>query len=500
MARWSKVLVTLAMAAALAVSVTVPPAAADDAPRNLSVTVLRDPFGIRLGACLPEVTPRLEAQGLTATGTASTSVNGRLLVWSRDAVSWSIPPLGEDPPACANGVHFHQDLTLAQLASVGIEPASGTWETFDVEVQIEIDGAPLSYLARRQVTIGAGPPIGAITSVESTSGGALVRGWVVHPSLGPVQHLDVTVNGRRWTPAPTYPLPQYNGGVFTTNRPTSNAEWVDRGLGPFQDFELLTPPGEICVSAPDLRLASAPSVLIGCRASSTNGDATASFSAIETIPTPGTWGSTVRVRGVVTDPWADPGELPRLTLVAGTQRWPVTATPAADLRGPLSDGSGVFRFDHTFNAVAPGTVRFCVVASYGNEPVWWLGFINAQPLLERQLSCTDAAVPDQAHRPPIGALDRIDVAGRTVTAQGWALDPNGGSPRVLLAANGFPAALGRSQLSRPDVRAAVGGDGTAGYALSAQLGAGTHDVCVLWEDTTTTGQWSSPTCQQVVVK
>lgn len=499
MRRRTRLLVTWAIAAALAATITTPPAAADEAPRNLGVTVLRDPFGIGLGACLREVTPRLEEQGLTASGTTSVSVDGQQLVLSSDAVRWAIPPLGEDPPACPNGVHLFQHLSLAQLASAGVDPTSGTWTTFDLEVRIEIDGAPLSYLARRQVTIGNGPPIGAVTSVESTSGGTLVRGWVVHPSSGPVQHLDVTVNGRRWTPAPTYPLPLYNGGIFTTNRPTSDPTWVDRGLGPFQDFELLTPPGEICVSTPDMRQASAPRVLLGCRTSSTNGEATAGFSAIETIPTPGTWGSTVRVRGIVGDPWADPGELPRLTLVAGTQRWPVTATAAPDLRGPLSDGGGAFRFDHTFTTVPPGTQRFCVVASYGTEPVWWLGFINAQPLLERQLACTDAVVPFQVPRPPIGAVDRIDVARRTVTAHGWALDLNGGSPRVLLVVNGFPAAIGRAQLSRPDVRSAVGGDGSAGYALSAQLGAGAHDVCLLWEDTTT-GQWSSPACQQVVVK
>jgi hypothetical protein len=177
----------------------------------------------------------------------------------------------------------------------------------------------------------------------------------------------------------------------------------------------------------------------------------------------------------------------------------VEATPARDLRGPLSDGTGAFRFDHTFPSVPPGNVRFCVVASYGTASTWWLQFIGPPKSVDRELTCSTVYVPSQVPRAPLGVLDRVDVSGRSVTAQGWAFDPNGGSPRVLLAVNGFPAAIGRTGLRRPDVARAVGGNGDAGFALSAELEAGTHDVCTLWEDTTT-GRWSTPTCRQTVVK
>ena len=82
---------------------------------------------------------------------------------------------------------------------------------------------------------------------------------------------------------------------------------------------------------------------------------------------------------------------------------------------------------------------------------------------------------------------------------GWALDRNGGSPRVLVVIDGLPVAVTRPNRPRPDVAAALGGEGTAGFAVSASASAGSHDVCTLWEDTQG-GGWSSPTCSRVVVK
>jgi hypothetical protein len=387
------------------------------------------------------------------------------------------------------------------LEQAGVAPRQGTWTTFGLTLEVDIAGLAAHFSATQRFSISDGAPIGAVTGSEWTANGALVRGWAANPSFGPSTRLVVTVDGTDWSPMNLAPA----SGVhwFVADKRTSDPLWVERGFADGLGFEFLAPAGTTCVAAIDERSGVHPAVPLGCIRSTSDGRPTAVVTQIQQLSAPGQFDRPVRVRGYVTDPWAGPGEVAGLTLVAdyGTyyQIHYAEGEPTTERRGPISDGSGVFRFDVTMSGVAPGNVRFCVAVGRGNEPTWWLNLHLPPPGERRDLGCTVRYINAQLPTPPKGALDEMTASGGAVSARGWALDPNGGSPRVMLAIDGRPVAIDRTRLPRPDVRQAVGGDGNSGYQLTAGATAGSHEVCVLWEDTTT-GQWSSPMCRQMVVK
>lgn len=87
---------------------------------------------------------------------------------------------------------------------------------------------------------------------------------------------------------------------------------------------------------------------------------------------------------------------------------------------------------------------------------------------------------------PIGWLDTATVSGSTVVAKGWALDIDLplGAASVQLRVDGVVVASGYAVENRPGLGAAVlpeAGD-NHGYTLRANVGVGTHTVCVIGLD------------------
>lgn len=92
------------------------------------------------------------------------------------------------------------------------------------------------------------------------------------------------------------------------------------------------------------------------------------------------------------------------------------------------------------------------------------------------LGCKVVSVPTGS---PIGVVDQVAAGPGTVSALGWAIDPDRGDPiAVHVYVDGVGVATTANQ-PRPDVGAAFPGYGSAhGYSVTVPATGGPHTVCV----------------------
>lgn len=473
------------------------PAAADPAPTAVEIEYRRSEFGLELRGCLPDVRHQ-DTGTFLQPGVATVSVNGVPVDTVTDAVTWggAVPEGTED--ICPGNVHVDYRLTNEAISNAGVA-IGPEWAAFDVAIAVDVAGHPVPFDGRRQVWISNGAPIGTFTSFESTPKGTVVRGNAALPAVGGSPFINVFVDGRR-----TYPLFRAEGDYYyifkhagRANLPTTISQWNQWGLGDMTSFEFLVPPGQVCLSAGQHE-GSTDAVPLGCV--TTSGNPTAEFNDVTVTAKSGSPYSQVTVRGTISDPWAEPGTTPLIVASGAASASSISVVAAPDLAGPHGNGTGIFRFEHTYDQLYPRAHRLCMNQWGSGGGQWWSEW-SAQrpsPVTGLELGCTVVDVPTQ--RPPIGSLDSVVADRSSLSAGGWALDPNGGAPRVLLVVDGRQVALGRSGLARLDVQGVHGGDGLSGWMLSAEgLSPGNHTVCAHWEDTGT-GQWSAAQCRNVVVK
>jgi hypothetical protein len=126
---------------------------------------------------------------------------------------------------------------------------------------------------------------------------------------------------------------------------------------------------------------------------------------------------------------------------------------------------------HGFSAqlpVGPGAHQVCVYAiddAGGQNPT---------------LGCRSVSVAaPAANRAPFGNFEGLSATAGSITASGWAIDPDTTSPiSVHVYIDGVGTAV-TANLARPDVAAAYPNSGDAhGYAASLPASAGGHRVCV----------------------
>lgn len=119
-------------------------------------------------------------------------------------------------------------------------------------------------------------------------------------------------------------------------------------------------------------------------------------------------------------------------------------------------------------AAGYGTGDAC--SSYGNRNFW--------------LYFTDWFGPT-TQRSPIGVLDSVTGGPTTVTANGWALDPDvTSSIAVHIFVDGGWAGAATATIPRGDVQAAYGKGEAHGYSINVPAPAGTHQVCAVAVDGT----------------
>src|SRR3546814_16126227 len=135
-----------------------------------------------------------------------------------------------------------------------------------------------------------------------------------------------------------------------------------------------------------------------------------------------------------------------------------TALTAGSARSDVGAVYPVYGPEHGYSAVLsadPGTYNVC---AYG---------INVGVGTNVQLGCKSVTVPAVVDRgrPPVGAFEGLSAAGSTVTASGWAIDPDTARPlQVRLEARG-----GTTLVSADRARNA-GGAGSAARSGGAKCG------------------------------
>jgi hypothetical protein len=125
--------------------------------------------------------------------------------------------------------------------------------------------------------------------------------------------------------------------------------------------------------------------------------------------------------------------------------------------------------NHGFTAsmtTTPGSHNVCVYA------------INTPAGANLNLGCRTVTVASTVNQLPTGFFDAVTANAGTVTATGWALDPDTNDPiQVHVYVDGASAAYTADQ-SRPDIAAAFGKGDRHGFTASATTTPGTHTVCV----------------------
>jgi hypothetical protein len=126
-----------------------------------------------------------------------------------------------------------------------------------------------------------------------------------------------------------------------------------------------------------------------------------------------------------------------------------------------------FGANHGFNltmAATPGRHTVCLFA------------INTGPGSSRQLSCHIVSTTNN----PIGHVDSVSSGPSTVTAAGWAVDPDSPAPiMVQMYVDGRANAVTWASRPRPDIAAAYPSAGpNHGFTLTMRTTPGLHRVCL----------------------
>ncbi|HZY00374.1 MAG TPA: N-acetylmuramoyl-L-alanine amidase [Dermatophilaceae bacterium] len=132
--------------------------------------------------------------------------------------------------------------------------------------------------------------------------------------------------------------------------------------------------------------------------------------------------------------------------------------------GAVYPSSGPNHGYHLTMATTPGTHTVCV---YG---------INTGPGTSTKLGCRAVTVSSN----PFGAIDAVNAGPQSVTAGGWAIDPDTSAPIIVqMYIDSRANAMTWANQSRTDVGAVYPASGpNHGYNLKMATTAGTHTVCL----------------------
>ncbi len=142
------------------------------------------------------------------------------------------------------------------------------------------------------------------------------------------------------------------------------------------------------------------------------------------------------------------------------------------------------RFSARVVGLTAGTKRVCAVArtSFGTDT---------------RINCRLVTVTGSS---AIGSVDRIEYADGRIHVAGWALDPESTGAIPVGITIGATRETQLATLPRADVAAAYPGYGAEhGFAASAPVGTGNHQVCVAF-GAVGAGPSVLARCEQVVVK
>lgn len=323
----------------------------------------------------------------------------------------------------------------------------------------------------RSVTV-THSPVAAVEVTRRAPGGVVVTGWALDPDVADPAAVELLSDGRVVTTV-----------LATASRPSLATSWPQQGTGHGFSAVLDLPVGarSVCVRVPNADGTPGSAVTLPCRSVTVSHDPAGVVTANRTLP-----GGTVLVAGDAYDPDTLAGS-PVTVLVDGVAVRTVPAnrtSPTAAARWP---GYGVSHAFATSLTLRPGIHSVCVRADN----------VTGTAGASRALGCRTLVVANG-----VGAVNGWSLSGRTVTARGWALDPDSTKAnRAALAVDGRTVTTVVASRERSALSRLMPGYGTGhGYVLVTTLSRGRHTVCVASRNLTgTAGTFRSVGCKSIYV-
>ena len=300
-------------------------------------------------------------------------------------------------------------------------------------------------LGCKVVDIPEGSPRGAFDTAVVGPGTVRVTGWTVDPeTTAPIAahvYVDgvgqaVTANANRPDVALHYPQHGSNHGIDVTLKP---------GNGTHQ----------ICLYG--INVGKGSNTGLGCKTVTVYaGEPIGAYDSLTAVP------GGFSIAGWAIDP--DTANSIEVHAYVDGRGVPLKANQA---RSDIARAYPVYGAGHGFSAT--------IAADTGSHNVCVYAINTAGSGSNTLLGCKTVQSYGGS---PLGALDSVTVSGRTITATGWAFDPDvkqNGSVHIYVDGAGFAVKTGGS---RPDVARAYPAYGsTNGYTGSRTTTAGQHTVC-----------------------
>ncbi|HEY3438908.1 MAG TPA: hypothetical protein VGK35_14580 [Actinotalea sp.] len=307
------------------------------------------------------------------------------------------------------------------------------------------------------------PPIGFLDSVTTASTSVTATGWALDPDTTDPITVHIYVDDTS------------TAFVANTSRPDVDAAY-HRGANHGFSATVQTTPGQhnVCAWALNSDIGSG-NTLLGCRTVQVPSPPRGAFDT-----------ETSDATSITTTGWAmDPDTTAPISVQMSVDA--ATQTFLAD--GPRPDVDAAFHngANHGFTATMPaqpGTHTVCLTA------------LKPPPGENRSLGCRSVTVVNHT---PTGFLDSVTTTPTSVTASGWALDPDTKDPiTVHMYVDGASAAF-TANTSRPDIGAAFGLGDLHGYSATMPAAPGSHTVCT-YAINATPGDSKPLGCRTVTVR
>ena len=304
------------------------------------------------------------------------------------------------------------------------------------------------HFLRCTLIVISGTPFGSLDAVVRAPGGLRFSGWSIDPDTSSPNSADSVVDGVVGTRA-----------TANVSRPDVAVIYPDYGA--LHGFGAVVPVGPGTHTACSYGLNSVGSganALLGCLSVNVSSDPFGSLDTLTRIP------GGYQVAGWSIDPDVAGAIQVHVYIDGGGTNLGLASNSRPDVGQVFPDWGA----NHGYSAAVGGGT------SAGGHSLCVYG-INTGPGNNTTLRCVNLVVSGD----PFGQIDSIGLNGGTVTANGWAIDPDTSSSiQVQLLVDGA-GVISTANGDRPDVGGVFPAYGAAhGYSASASFPVGTHTACV----------------------
>jgi len=316
-------------------------------------------------------------------------------------------------------------------------------------------------------------PVGVVELARRAPGGALVKGWALDPDTTAPTTVEVLKDGQVLTSALA---------SATTTRTAGTWPLHSSAHGFSATVPLSAGTHSLCVRVANADGTPGAATTLPCRTVSVSNQAVGAVKANRTTPTTGT----VVVAGDAFDPdTLDPATV--TVTVGGNAVTTVTADRASTTSASRWPGYGQYRGFAATLRLSPGLHYVC--ARVNNA--------SGSPGTASTVGCRTVVVSRG-----VGAVTGWSLSGRTLTARGWALDPDTrATNRATLMVDGKAVKHVVADRYRSSLPRILPNYGTNhGFVATAALSRGRHKVCVASHNVAgTPGTWRVVSCTSLWV-